>query len=88
MEVFDLVNFSYEQGKKALEQRDLETLKKFGQYLTRPKVARYMAKQLGEIKNGDSILEPAIGSGVLACAVVERLMEEQKPIEIWLTAYE
>ena len=88
MEVFDLVNFSFEQGKKTLEKKNLETLKEFGQYLTPPKVARYMAKQLGEIKNGDNILEPAIGSGVLACAVVERLMEEQKPIEIWMTAYE
>lgn len=88
MEVFDLVSFSYEQGKKTLEKRDIESLKEHGQYLTPPKVARYMAKQLGEIKNGDNILEPAIGSGVLVCAVVERLIKEQKPIEIWLTAYE
>jgi adenine-specific DNA-methyltransferase len=88
MEFVDLVNFSFEQGKKALEKRKIETLKEYGQYLTPPKIARYMSKQLGEIKNGDHILEPAIGSGVLACAVVERLIEEQKPIEIWLTAYE
>ena len=50
MEVFDLVNFSYEQGKKALEKRSFETLKEHGQYLTPPNVARYMAKQLGQIK--------------------------------------
>ena len=88
MEVFDLVNFSYEQGKKALESRKSEALKKYGQYLTPPKIARYMAKQLGQINNGDNILEPAIGSGVLACAVIDRLIGENKPIEIWLTAYE
>lgn len=88
MEAFDLVNFSYEQGKKALESRSSESLKKHGQYLTPPKVARHMAKQLGQIKNGDNILEPAIGSGVLACAIIDRLIKEKKSNEIWLTAYE
>lgn len=88
VEVFDLVTFSYEQGKKALDRRNSESLKKYGQYLTPPKIARHMAKQLGKIESGDNVLEPAIGSGVLACAVIDRLIEEKKSIEIWLTAYE
>ena len=88
MEVLDLVKFSYEQGKKVLESRNSESLKKYGQYLTPPKVAHHMAKQLGKIESGDNILEPAIGSGVLACAIISHLIEEKKPIEIWLTAYE
>jgi adenine-specific DNA-methyltransferase len=88
MEIFDLVAHSYEQGKRALEKRNLENLKKHGQFLTPPAVARYMAKQLRQIKNGDSFLEPAIGSGVLASAVIERLVEEKRELEISLTAYE
>lgn len=88
MEILDLVNQSYERGKRALEKRKIEFLKEHGQFLTPPAVARYMAKQLGQIKNGDSLLEPAVGSGVLICAVIERLIDERHPLEICLTAYE
>ncbi|MBN2115249.1 MAG: Eco57I restriction-modification methylase domain-containing protein [Anaerolineales bacterium] len=88
MEVPDLVAYSYEQGKRVLEKKELESLKKHGQFLTPPSVARYMAKQLGQIKNGDLLLEPALGSGVLACAVIERLIAEKRPLEVSITAYE
>jgi len=84
----DLVAYSYEQGKRVLEKRETNTLKEHGQFLTPPSIARYMAKQLGQIQNGASLLEPAIGSGVLVCAVIERLIEEKRPLEISITAYE
>jgi adenine-specific DNA-methyltransferase len=88
MESFDLVAYSYEQGRRVLEKREANTLKEHGQFLTPPPVARYMAKQLGQIQNGTSLLEPAIGSAVLVCAVIERLIDEKRPIEISITAYE
>jgi adenine-specific DNA-methyltransferase len=88
MEILDLVAYSYEQGKHVLEKREADSLKEHGQFLTPPSVARYMAKQLGQIKDGDSLLEPAIGSGVLICAVIERLIAEKRPLEISITAYE
>ena len=78
MEILDLVAYSYEQGKNILEKRETNTLKEHGQFLTPPSVARYMAKQLGKIQGGASLLEPAIGSGVLVCAVIERLIAEKK----------
>jgi adenine-specific DNA-methyltransferase len=84
----DLVAYSYEQGKRVLEKRPLETLKKHGQFLTPPTVARYMAKQLGSFKNGDTLLEPACGSGVLPCAVIEHLIAQKNPLEISIAAYE
>ncbi|MDP1544992.1 MAG: BsuBI/PstI family type II restriction endonuclease [Anaerolineales bacterium] len=84
----DLVIYAYEQGKRVLAKRDTNVLKEHGQYLTPAAVARYMAKQLGEIQNGATILEPAIGSGVLACAVIERLIVEKRTFEISITAYE
>ena len=88
MEVSNLVGYSFEQGKRVLEKRKLESLKMHGQFLTPPTVARYMARQLGQIKNGDSLLEPALGSGVLACAIIERLIAERQSVEISITAYE
>jgi adenine-specific DNA-methyltransferase len=88
MEISDLVAYSYEQGKRVLEKREANTLKEHGQFLTPPAVARYMAKQLGQIQNGAVLLEPACGSGVLVCAMIERLIVEKKPLEISVTAYE
>ncbi|MCQ3936802.1 MAG: hypothetical protein DPW18_07110 [Chloroflexi bacterium] len=88
MQIPDLISYAYEQGKRVLEKRGASVLKEHGQFLTPPTVARYMANQLGPIQTGASVLEPAIGSGVLACAVIERLMEENNPLEISITAYE
>jgi adenine-specific DNA-methyltransferase len=84
----DFVTHSYERGKRALESRDAETIKAHGQFLTPPNVAHYMANQLGGLKNGANLLEPACGSGVLICAVIERLINERKTAEINVTAYE
>ena len=47
-----------------------------------------MAKQLRTFKSGDTLLEPACGSGVLVCAVIERLLAEKNPLEISIIAYE
>jgi adenine-specific DNA-methyltransferase len=84
----DLVANSYELGKRILEKRQAQTLKEHGQFLTPPSVARYMAKQLGEIPSSASLLEPAIGSGVLICAVIEQLISENCPVELWIDAYD
>ncbi|GER80508.1 MAG: N-6 DNA methylase [Anaerolineales bacterium] len=88
MEVADLVAYSYEQGKRILEKRESATLKEHGQFLTPPAVARYMAKKLGQIQNGASLLEPACGSGVLVCALIEQLIAKKSPLEISIIAYE
>jgi len=56
MEFLDLVAYSYEQGKRVLENRKAETLKENGQFLTPPSIARYMTRQLGQIQNGAFLL--------------------------------
>lgn len=88
MEILDIVANSYELGKRILEKRETRSLREYGQFLTPPSVARYMAKQLGQFQDGAFLLEPAIGSGVLACAVIERLIAGKHPLEISITAYE
>ncbi|MDO8971592.1 MAG: Eco57I restriction-modification methylase domain-containing protein, partial [Saprospiraceae bacterium] len=86
--VNDLVVYSLELGKQILERRQPETLKEQGQFLTPPAVAHYMASQLGQIPSGSVLLEPAVGSGVLVCAVIERLISGGVPLELWIDAYE
>ncbi|PJH75447.1 MAG: hypothetical protein CO064_06615, partial [Anaerolineae bacterium CG_4_9_14_0_8_um_filter_58_9] len=88
MVISDYLSHSYEQGKRVLEKRPSAALKGGGQFLTPPAIARYMAKQLGQIQSGATLLEPAVGSGVLVCAVIERLIAENYPIELWVEAYE
>ena len=84
----DLVEYSYELGKRILSQREPKEIKSRGQYLTPPTIARNMAKKLGEIQSGSVLLEPAVGSGVLVCAVIERLISENQSIEITADVYE
>ena len=84
----DLVDYSYELGKQILSQRVPREIKIHGQYLTPPTIARYMAKKLGEIQSDAVVLEPAAGSGVLVCAVIERLISENRSIEISADVYE
>ena len=72
----DLVTYSFERGQAVLAERSDKYRKEHGQFLTPPAVARYMARQLGGFRAGDRILDPAIGSGVLACAIIEQIIAE------------
>ena len=63
--------------------------KKYGQYLTPVAVADFMAGLV--VFNGDDIriIDPGAGTGVLACALCEKLSNQQKkPRNIVLVAYE
>lgn len=84
----DLVTYSFERGQAVLAERSDKYRKEHGQFLTPPAVARYMARQLGGFRAGDRILDPAIGSGVLACAIIEQIIADGFPREFWLDAYE
>ena len=84
----DFVRRSFELGERILARRAEASRKQNGQFLTPPVVARFMARQLGRLRSGDRILDPALGSGVLACAIVERALLENQPLELWLDGYE
>lgn len=88
----DLVTECFEAGERTLATRPERRRKALGQFLTPPVIARYMARQLRPTHDGDHFLEPAIGSGVLACAVVERAIQERgsdtPPITLWIDGYE
>jgi len=85
---FDLLAHSLDTGNSVLATHTQEQRKRLGQFLTPPPVARYMAHQLGPLRDGDRILDPAIGSGVLACAVIERAISAEKPLTLHLDGYE
>ena len=86
--ISDLVEKSFNKGEFFLSQRSVESRKQLGQFFTPTKVARYMLQQLGPIRTGDKILDPAVGSGVLLCAVIEYVINNGGVEEVWLDGYE
>jgi adenine-specific DNA-methyltransferase len=79
---------SLEIGQGILTRRSSQSRKTHGQFLTPESLARFMAEQLGTIKDGDRILDPAIGSGTLLCAIIDGLIAKNKPIEVWIDGFE
>ena len=84
----DIVAFSFDLGNSVLAQQTAAQRKELGQFLTPPVVARYMAKQIGHLPEKCRILEPAIGSGVLACAMIEQAVIQQHPKQLLIEGYE
>lgn len=64
--------------------------KQYGQFFTSVKTARYMAGlyQIPKDLHKVSILDAGAGSGILACAFIERLEQIESIQEITLTCYE
>lgn len=84
----DLVAESFVTGQHVLNRHNAAKRKLFGQYLTPPPIARYMAQQLGPLADGCAVLDPASGSGVLLCAVIERLINMNSRAHVRIEAYE
>ena len=84
----DFVKYSLDIGNRILKTRPEKSVKEAGQFLTPYAVACFMAHQLGPIRDGGRLLEPSIGAGTLACAVIERLIHEGNPIEFWIDGFE
>src|SRR5258707_12172950 len=65
-----------------------ERKKHFGQYLTPVETAYFMAKFVGPRKQDLRILDPGAGTGVLSCALLERLAASSHNLSIELEAHE
>jgi len=74
-----LLAFAHENGLSATRALVREEQKRLGQFMTPPAIARVMAQRACASLNPDlvRVLEPAAGSGVLAAAVLELLLERE-----------
>ena len=84
----DIVEYSVTQGNAVLQRRSRQRLKEKGQFITPAPVARFMARRIGPIRNNDRVLDPAVGSGTLVSALIERIVEDSECAEIWVDGYE
>ncbi len=63
--------------------------KRHGQFFTPIEVAKFMARMVESNQTSVKILDPGAGTGILTCAVCERLASlPQKPHQITIHAYE
>ena len=86
-----LVEYAHFHGIAATRVLRRKEQKDLGQFMTPPDVARYMAQRclLPESLPIIRILDPAAGSGILAAAVVECLLNQTRlPKQINVTLYE
>lgn len=81
-------NMAYMLGKAELATRGTASRKQAGQFLTSPKVALYMAESLGVLPEEARVLDPAIGSGVLPCAVIEQAVSRGYPKQLHIIGYD
>ncbi|MGN0466817.1 MAG: Eco57I restriction-modification methylase domain-containing protein [Lachnospiraceae bacterium] len=79
-----------EQTNKYIESMPREERKKYGQFFTSMETARFMAEMynIPNHLNKVSVLDAGAGSGILSCALVERLENIDNIQEIELTCYE
>ena len=63
-----------------------EHRKNLGQFFTPPVVAQFMATPVRRLPR--RVLDPAAGTGVLLCALVDRLVQEQGQVDFHADAYE
>ncbi|GAV21074.1 adenine-specific DNA-methyltransferase [Mariprofundus micogutta] len=87
MEQNEIVDNAYRNGIEATRKLQAAEQKEMGQYMTPPSVARFMSQRCipHAHKSSLCVLDPAAGSGVLAAAAIEGLMDcDTKPKNIKL----
>ncbi len=79
-----------EKTNQYIENMPKKERKKYGQFFTSMETARYMASLfvISEEQEDISVLDAGAGSGILSCAMIERLEKIDGIKEIELTCYE
>lgn len=79
-----------ERTNKYIDSMPKNERKKYGQFFTSKETARFMAElyNIPDNKSKISILDAGAGSGILSCALIERLERMDAVQKIELTCYE
>jgi adenine-specific DNA-methyltransferase len=88
-----LIEQAHKAGRAFTETLSRAEQKTFGQFMTPPIIAKFMAQRLvsGFDNKHVRILEPSAGAGILAAAAIEELIAKQdkpKSIELYLFEYD
>lgn len=85
-----MLDYIIERTNKYIDSMPKKERKKYGQFFTSKETARFMAGlyDISEKKSKVSILDAGAGSGILSCALIERLEQSDFVQTIELTCYE
>ncbi|MCM1424896.1 MAG: Eco57I restriction-modification methylase domain-containing protein, partial [bacterium] len=85
-----MVNYVIERTNKYIDSMSKKERKKYGQFFTSKETARFMTELycIPDNKPKVSILDAGAGSGILSCALIERLEQVASVRAIELTCYE
>ena len=85
-----MLDYIIERTNKYIDDMPKKERKKYGQFFTSKETARFMAQlyNIPDNKSKVSILDAGAGSGILACALLERLEKMVSVQTIELTCYE
>lgn len=88
LNIEDLTNASYTTGQQVLSRRSANFRKSHGQFFTPPQLARFAVNLLGTIEQESYVLDPALGSGTLVCALIDQVISNRQPKLLWIDGYE
>ena len=85
-----MLDYIIERTNKYINNMPKTERKKYGQFFTSKETARFMAGlyDISDNKPKVSILDAGAGSGILSCALLERLEKIESVQTIELTCYE
>ncbi len=85
-----MIDYILEQTNEYILEMPKKERKKYGQFFTSKETALYMASLYNLSSNLESItiLDAGAGSGILSCALIQRLQGEKNLKKIELTCYE
>lgn len=85
-----MLDYIIERTNRYIDDMPKKERKKYGQFFTSKETARFMAGlyNIPDNKSKVSILDAGAGSGILSCALIERLEQMASVQMIELTCYE
>lgn len=85
-----MLNIIIDQTNKYIEQMPKQERKKYGQFFTSGETAEYMASMFSDLgkKEEISILDAGAGSGILSCALLEKVAQYSNIKKVKLVCYE
>jgi adenine-specific DNA-methyltransferase len=82
------IAYSLHAGLRVLQQHTETHRQQRGQFLTPAAIAEFMACQFDSLRDGARILDPAAGSGTLACAMIEQAVQDKRCTELFVDCVE
>ena len=85
-----MLDYVIERTNKYIDSMPKKERKKYGQFFTSKDTARYMAGlyKMSANQSKISVLDAGAGSGILSCALIEKLEQIDSIQKIELTCYE